>query len=142
MYSAVTTSHKYFPLRASLRILSISPAPPSRRYFTLMEGYLSSKLFRIRPTIDPPVSVPYQTTSPSFFAFSTDEGVCWANATGVSSKEITRADAIIKTLTICIEGIFHTLLRHLLWLGLGIRVLEAQLYPTAAADVNTRQFVP
>ncbi|HVH92891.1 MAG TPA: hypothetical protein VM783_16105, partial [Candidatus Acidoferrum sp.] len=38
------------------------------------------------------------------------------------------------------EGLLHTLLRHLLWLGLGIRVLEAQLYPTAAADVNTRQF--
>src|SRR5499426_2243152 len=103
MYSAVTTSQRYFPLRASLRIRSIRPAPPSRRYLTLMEGYLSSKLFRIRPTIDPPVRVPYQTTSPSFFAFSTDGGVGWVHAAGVTSGEITRADAIMKTLTICIE---------------------------------------
>src|SRR5262249_52223687 len=79
------------------------------RYLTLMEGYLSSKLFRIRPTIDPPVRVPYQTTSPSFFAFSTDGGVCWANAAGVTSGDITRANAIMKTIKICTKGSFTLL---------------------------------
>src|SRR5262245_4053409 len=141
MYSAVTTSQRYFPLRASLRIRSIRPAPPSRRYFTLMEGYLSSKLFRIRPTIDPPVSVPYQTTSPSFFAFSTDEGICWANVTGVSSKEITRADAIMKTLKICMKApsdSFETSYSGWVW---GSGCWKLQLYLTAVADVNPQQFV-
>src|SRR3989442_14930739 len=78
MYSAVATSHRYFPLRASLLILSTSPAPPRRRYLTLMEGYLFSKTPMIRPTIEPPVNVPYQMTSPSFFAFSTAEEFCCA----------------------------------------------------------------
>src|SRR6516165_12793122 len=76
MYSAVATSHRYFPARDSLLILSINPAPPSRRYLTLMKGYLPSKVPMILPTIDPPVSVPYQITSPSFFVFSREEVCC------------------------------------------------------------------
>src|SRR5437870_1017882 len=76
MYSAVATSHRYFPLRASLLILSISPAPPRRRYLTLMKGYLLSKVPMILPTMEPPVRVPYQMTSPSFLAFSREEVGC------------------------------------------------------------------
>ena len=70
MYSEVTTSQKNFPARASVLILSKNPAPPRRRYLILVLGFLVLKVLRIRLTIEPPVKVPYQTTSPSFFALS------------------------------------------------------------------------
>ena len=95
MYSDVTTSHRNFPARASLLILSTKDAPPRRRYLTLMPGYLFSKLLSMLPTIAPPVSVPYQTTSPSFFACSIDGELCCAPAGFARAREMTSDGTII-----------------------------------------------
>src|SRR6266550_6308307 len=95
MYSDVTTSHRNFPARASLLILSTKDAPPRRRYLTLMPGYLFSKLLSMLPTIAPPVSVPYQTTSPSFFACSIDGEFCCAPAKFARARQMTSDGTII-----------------------------------------------
>src|SRR6266536_4553075 len=86
MYSAVATSQKNLPARASLLILSISPAPPMRRYLTLMGGYLSSNALIILATIVPPVREPYQISSPSFVAFTVLGRLDCARASTVKAR--------------------------------------------------------
>src|ERR1700751_2578536 len=101
MYSAVTTSQRYFPLRASLLIRSMSPAPPRRRYLTLMGGYFASKAPIMRPTIEPPVRVPYHITSPSFFAFSRTYEFCCASAKIGRERATTNSVAVTKHFAVC-----------------------------------------
>src|SRR5216684_341286 len=104
LYSAVAMSQRNFPARDSLLTLSINPAPPRRRYLTLMKGYLLSKVPMMRPTIEPPVRVPYQITSPSFFAFSRDGEVCWAVATVDRVSATISVVAVTNHLRICNGG--------------------------------------
>src|SRR5581483_11187105 len=70
-------------------------APPRRRYLTLTPGYLLSKDLSRLPTMAPPVSVPYQTTSPSFFAGSREPG-CAPIRLGETSETISSGRIIIR----------------------------------------------
>ena len=65
-----TTSHRNLPARASLLILSTKRCAAEAKVFDPDAGIFVFKLLSMLPTIAPPVSVPYQTTSPSFCLFN------------------------------------------------------------------------
>jgi hypothetical protein len=78
----------------------------------LIKGYLLSNAPVIRPTIDPPVKVPYQTTSASFLAFSIESVLCCALTMLSRVSQRTRAVAPVRVKDIfCLPSI-EELLAH------------------------------